>query len=313
MTIRCRNMKKKIMLPSCGGKADEATSEVLGMVMVLSITVLVIGSIMLYGVPMIESGKNRAKMNVVENSFLSLQNDIEEVVRGPIWIAAPSSVKEKKSLGPSRETEFGLMGGALSVFPYSTLSNKTIMSCVPENCSTNGRNFTIIIPQSNITYATDDGIIIYEDGAIIRKYDTGESIMVSDPLISVYNNGSNGTVISIHTISINGTLSSVGGEGSTWIETRIDNYSRVVEPSVNVPNLNQTNISIYSRYPEAWGKFFDNKLKEAGLSPLGNNPDYDINVVDSKMVNISVRGKERGNNKDIFLAVYESKIDVRAR
>jgi len=36
---------------------------------------------MIAGVPMIESGKSRARMDVAANSFLSLQNDIEEVVR----------------------------------------------------------------------------------------------------------------------------------------------------------------------------------------------------------------------------------------
>ncbi len=300
-------MKKKMI------GSDGAVSEILGMIMILSITILVIGSIVLFGVPMIESGKNRAKMNVVENSFLSLQNDIEEVVRGPIWIMAPSSVKEKKLLGPSRETEFGLMGGTLNVLPNSTLANKTIISCVPVNCSTNGNNFTMIIPPSNITYTTDDGLMIYENGAIIRQYDSGGPIMVSDPLISIYNNGSNGTVISIHAISINGTLSSVGGDGNSWIETRIDNYSLIVEPSINMPNLNQTNIEIHSRYPEAWRKFFENELNEAGLSSLGNNSDYDIDIINPRTININIRGKEHGNNDDIFLAVYESKLDVRVR
>lgn len=301
-------MKKKMMA------SDGAVSEIVGMVMILSITILAIGLIMLFGVPMIESGKNRAKMDVVENSFLSLQNDIEEVVRGPIWIVAPPNVKEEKLVGPSRETEFKLMGGTLSVLPNRTLSNKTIVSCVPVNCSTNGSNFTIVIPKSDITYVVDNHeIMAYENGAIIRQYDDGEPLMVSDPLISIYSNGSNGTVISIHAISINGTLSSIGGDGNAWMETRIDNYSQIVESSVNIPNVNQVNISIHSIYPEVWRKFFDNRLKGAGLSSLGNNSDYNIVVVDSKMANISIRGKEHNANKDIFLAVYESKLDVRVR
>lgn len=294
-------------------RSNDAVSEVLGMIMILSITILVIASIMLFGVPMIESGKNRAKMDVVENSFLSLQNDIEEVVRGPVWIVAPATAKGEELLGPSRETELGLMGGTLSILPNSTLSNKTIVSCVPINCSTNVSNFTIIISPGNITYASDDGSIVYENGAVIRRYDAGENIMVSDPMINIYNNGSNGTVISIHVISINGTLSSVGGDGSARIDTRVDNYSQIVEPSTNVPNLNQTNIEIHSEYSDAWKKFFEDKLDGAGLSSIGNNSDYSINVTNPRVINVSILGKERGNNKDIFLAVYESKIDVRVR
>jgi len=67
-------------------RSEKAVSEVIGMVMILSIMMIVIGAIMLAGVPMIESGKSRARMDVAANSFLSLQNDIEEVVRGPVWV-----------------------------------------------------------------------------------------------------------------------------------------------------------------------------------------------------------------------------------
>ena len=70
-------------------ESEKAVSEILGMVMLVSIMMLVIGGILLVGVPMMESGKSRARMDVAANSFLSMQNDIEEVVRGPVWIKDP--------------------------------------------------------------------------------------------------------------------------------------------------------------------------------------------------------------------------------
>src|SRR5574341_1546879 len=100
-------------------RSEKAVSEVIGMVLILSIMVIVIGSIMLVGVPMIQASKDRTKMDVAENTFLSLQNDIEEVVRGPIWVEDPLIVKNISVLGPSRETEFELMGGTISVLPNS--------------------------------------------------------------------------------------------------------------------------------------------------------------------------------------------------
>ncbi|KCZ72651.1 hypothetical protein ANME2D_01082 [Candidatus Methanoperedens nitroreducens] len=281
------------------------------MVMVLSIMIIVIGSIMIVGVPAIESAKSRAKMDVAMNSFLSLQNDIEEVVRGPIWVRDPKSTNVK--LGPSRETEFELMGGTLSVLP-----NTTNITCIPSNCSENASNFTIIIPPSNITYTSDQEEIVYENGAVIRKYESGAPLMVSDPLISIYDTGDGKNItISIHVISINGTLSSTGGDGKAWVETRPKYYNQTI-PNPISPNSNITNITIYSKYPEAWKKFFDKKLSEAGLNDI-NQPctsstqnRYYINRTDSKL-EVQICGKESTGAKDIFLSVYESRLDIGVR
>ncbi len=295
-------------------KSEKAVSEVIGMVLILSIMVLVIGTIMLVGVPMIESSKNKAKMDVVANTFLSLQNDIEEAVRGPIWVRDPRDANitaDTKLLGPSRETEFELMGGTLSVLP-----NRTNLSCIPVNCSiTNASNFTVIIPQSNITYTADRDVIVYENGAVIRKYEAGEPLMVSDPLISIYNTGDNNITISIHAILINGTLSSVGGDGKAWVETRLKYYNETVEPQPPIsPNLNQTNINMTTQYPEAWEAFFDTKLREAGLTRRWNRSiDTGYYISNETMpLEVWIYGYTN-KSKDIFLSIYESKLDIKAR
>src|SRR5574337_271838 len=98
-------------------RSEKAVSEVIGMVLILSIMIAVIGSIMLVVVPMIQASKDRTKMDVAANTFLSLQNDIEEVVRGPIWVRDPNNITLINGTGASRETEFDLMGGTLSEAP----------------------------------------------------------------------------------------------------------------------------------------------------------------------------------------------------
>jgi len=100
--------------------STKAASEVLGMMLILSTMMVVIGLIMVVGVPMIDSAKHTAKMDVAMNSFLSLQNDIEEVVRGPIWVQDPSNITDIAGTAPSRETYFELMDGTLSEFPSIT-------------------------------------------------------------------------------------------------------------------------------------------------------------------------------------------------
>jgi hypothetical protein len=289
-------------------RSEKAVSEVTGMVMILFIMVIVIGAIMLAGVPMIESGKSRARMDVAANSFLSMQNDIEEVVRGPIWVTDPYGVANISRLGPSRETEFELMGGTITV-----LSNKTNVTCSFNNCSKiEVKNFTIFLPLSNITYEANNEIIAYENGAVIRKYESGEPLMLSNPLISIYNNGSTGTVISIHVISINGTSSSTGGDGKAFVETRLINYSQIIEPAPSdKPNLNQTNITINTKnkeYSRVWGNFFDRKLNDTGLVAKSG---YNISLGPPLVIQIT--GKYNTAANDIFLSVYETRLDVKVR
>lgn len=289
-------------------KSDKAVSEILGMIMVLFIITLVIGTIMLIGVPIIESGKNRAKMDLAANSFLSLQNDIEEVVRGPIWVRNPKDINitNIKLLGPSRETEFELMGGTLSAF-----SNNTSTSCT--NCSRIGMtNFTITIFSGNITYQTDTDTIAYENGAVIRKYESGSPLMTSYPLINIYDTGNNITVISMHIVRLNGTSSSAGGSGKAWVDIRPKNYSRVIEPASS-PNSNQTNIIIFSSYADVWRTFFSDTLNGTGLVPSnGSVPGY--NISGTYPLNIQIYGKNKDRTiSDIFLSVYESVLDIKVR
>lgn len=278
-------------------KSEKALSEVVGMVMILSIVMVSIGSIMVVGVPMIESSRNRAKMDVAEDTFLSLQNDIEEVVRGPIWVKDPHNIDNINEIGPSRVTEFELMGGTLSVLP--NITNLT------------GNDIRIMIPPSNITYAAENEVIAYENGAVIRKYESGIPLMISKPLITIYNNGSDITVVSIHAILLNGTLSSAGGDGRAWVETRLKYYNQTIEPADSA-NSNQVDINITSRYPEAWEVFFNKTLNEtAGLKYSRSCPGYYFNETATSLA-VKIYGKDC-NKKDIFLSVYESRLDVKVR
>lgn len=284
-------------------KSECAVSEVIGMILVLSIAMLVIGSIILVGMPMIESGKHRAKMDIMSNNFLSLQNDIEEVVRGPIWAKDPNEVITIS--GPLRRTEFQLMDGTFNVMPNNSKLNY----------SNNSNSFIIRIPSNNVTYISNNDVITYENGAVIRKYENGDALMISDPLINIYNVGDGKNIsISIHIITLNSTLSSMAGEGKIWTEIRPQTYSQMIPPYNQTisptifPNSNQTIITIYSKYSDAWKNFFDKKLKDAGLKSPN---EYNING--KYPLNIIINGTYTNNLLDIFLSVYESRLDIKIR
>lgn len=169
---------------------------------------------------------------------------------------------------------------------------------------------TIIIPPSNIIFHTDTEDITYENGAVIRKYESGKPLMISDPLISIYDTGGN-TTVSIHAITLNGTKSSVGGKGKAWAEIRLKNYTQIVEPT-GLPNSNQTNINIYTRYPNTWKDYFDMKLRDAGLVSSNKGSTTGYNISGTSPLNIEIYGNVNNRSvSDIFISVYESRLDIK--
>ncbi len=302
-------------------RSEKAASEVIGMVLILGIMMLAIGIIMLTAVPMIESGKSRARMDVAMSSFQTLSNDIEEVVRGPIWVKDPYSVTNVSRLGPSRDTEFQLMGGMLAVSDaqgpdrtvFKVLNIKNLTNPKADNLTVTGR----------ISYSAEQEEIVYENGALIRKYEAGDPLMLSNPLITIYNTLDSGAEnrsnisISIHAVNITGKLSSTGGKGKSRIEIRPGNYSQIIEPGSS-PNINQVNISIQSKYPEAWKEFFDNALKNSGLIRRNSNNNtqtgyYVGNISGTMPLEIRIFGNYNDARKDLFLSAYESELDVIVR
>ncbi len=177
-------------------------------------------------------------------------------------------------------------------------------------------NFT-----GGITYTADQEKIAYESGAVIRKYEAGAPLMISNPLITIYNTLDNPTqasrsniTVSIHAINITGGLSSVGGDGKAWIETRPVNYSQIIEPN-NIPNMKQVNITIITNYPQAWKAFFEKKLNEAGLK-YNNTGTMGYYISDPPQSPLVIRIYGNNTNSainDTFLSVYETELDVKVR
>lgn len=284
-------------------KSTDAVSEVLGMLLILSAMMIVIAIVMLVGNPMIESAKNTARMDVTMSSFLSLQNDIEEVVRGPIWVKDPSNITYIDRIGPSRETEIQLMGGTMTVLP--TDMNVT--------CEADNGTYTVNMSTGTINFRGDREFIAYENGGVIRKYETGKPLMVSNPLMNIYHPGDDHITVSIHAVSMKGDVSSTGGDGLSWVETRLKYYNQTLE-SEDSPNSNQTTIRITTSHPSVWERFFDDKLQNAGLAPSSKGSDTGYNISGTMPLEVEIYGMDSNRtNPDIFLSVYESGLDVTVR
>lgn len=77
------------------------------------------------------------------------------------------------------------------------------------------------------------------------------------------------------------------------------------------------NITIYTKYQEAWGAFFVSKLKDAGLNQSNKTTRIGYNISDASSglpLEIQIYGTSANKStNDIFLSVYETELDIRVR
>lgn len=260
--------------------SEEAVSEVIGMVLILSITVTSIGIIMLVGVPMINSAKEQAKAQVALTSFEVLQTDIEEVVRGPLNFTSPARI-----------TEISLSEGSMTVEAGTgtfQVSNESF-------------NFTTINP-GRISFKSGPITTVYENGAVIIQYQAGgNSTMNAKPLFHIYKTDESNISIVLHLINITGTNSSIGGGGRVEVKTRHQDFNSTLSGA----NTRNVTINITSDYQDAWERYFREKLEDTQMSEGAN---FTITL---SPLSITIYNDINKTEPDIYLNIYQNDIDVR--
>ncbi len=221
---------------------DRADAEVVGHAILLSITVLGVSMILLYGIPAISSLQDLAIVKNSEQAFTVLDSRTSRAALGD---------------APRQITDFNLAGGYLSVIPNS--SSETSYILVEFKNETTILNSTSI-PMGKIVYRLGDREIAYEGGGVWSKYPAG-SIMLSPPEFHY-----NGITLTLPVISISGN-SSIGGKGVASINIEKKGDAQRIYPSVmSAPSFNYTNplpknvtkvnVSIISQYYDAWEDYF---------------------------------------------------------
>ena len=200
-------------------------SEVVGYLLILSITVCIISVIYAGGMPIIEQTRENAAFKSMENAFIAMQKSIEKVAFGQ---------------SPSLSFKLNLAKGSVST--KKVAGNITIV----EN-SSNHFDF------GSIEYTLGSRKIIYENGAVI-EYSPGGSIIISEPPI-FFANYTGKTHIFISVINVSGDFSAGGGT----TEMLFHQNDPII---VYNCSLNFVNISIRSSYAEAWSRFLNKSYED---------------------------------------------------
>lgn len=247
-------------------------SPVIGMILILSIVVVSIGIIYTTGIPFIESMKHTTQVSNARNSFSVLQNDVLEIINGPVT-----------GVGMARITKVDMGGGSISVEPQNT----KIQISYP------GSSDPITAIPGTISYKYKSRGVVFENGAIFSRYSTG-SFMEIDPMIYASDLGSGNIGLMIHIINVTGANSSIGGEGTGKIRTSFNERGNLYSGEVN-----SVNITISSQNNDSWGRYFNDTLSNAGLD---YSSDFTVDQSNGK-VEIKISS---GNY--IQLSIYETKI-----
>jgi len=249
-------------------KSESAVSEVIGFILIFSIVMLAISAIYAVGYPTIQSSKENAQFQNMEQSFMVLQSNINTVAFGQ---------------APVRTLKTSLGGGSLTVYPDAGWIN----------VSTTGTVYSCDVNIGAIEYEKNGRSIAYEGGGVWEKYPAGAAIKVSKPRIFVHGDDGNRTVsVSIINISSENGISSVGGEGAASVVVRFHSTSSPYINSTSAPE--NVTIVVTSDYADAWERYFDD-IKKAGddVNTTGANEvtaiiRYDTLVVNEHVIEVEV-------------------------
>lgn len=213
--------------------SERADAEVIGHVIILSITILGISMLTVFGVPAIYSLQDMANVKNTEQAFTVLDSRASRVTLGE---------------SPLQITNINLGGGTLTVEQNSTEN--------PSYIKINSVSFNITLAMGQIKYTLGDRIVAYESGGVWAQYPGGGSIMLSPPEFHY-----NGVTLTLPVINISGNAS-MGGKGTASIS--LNKMPPIIQfPHPNIVNrsnpVNYTAGKVYvnitSDYYLAWADY----------------------------------------------------------
>jgi len=250
-------------------------SPVIGIILILSIVMVSVGIIYTTGIPFIDTMKYNTQVSNAQNSFSVLQNDVLEIINGPVTGA-----------GMGRITKVEMGGGSIFVEPNNTEIQINY---------TGSSNPVTAVP-GTITYMYKSRSVVFENGAVFSKYTTS-SFMEMEPLIYASDLGSGNIGLMIHIVNVTGANSSTAGDGTGKIRTSFEDRVNLYSGEVT-----SVNITISSQNNDSWERYFNDfndTLSDTGFY-------FTVNPSSDK-VEIKISG---GNY--IQLSIYETKILARA-
>ena len=220
-------------------ESEKADAELVGHIIILSITIVGISMIALVGIPAIYSLQDMATVRNAEQTYTMLD-----------------SLASKVALGEStvQSIDIDLKGGSVSVIPNSSSPSYILFEFTN---ATTGTTTGISVPMGKIMYRLGDRDVVYEGGGVWTKYPSG-SVMLSPPEFNF-----NGVTLTFPIVNVSGNFSAGGkGTASLKIEKKNStNNTKIIYPNAIYQNpldqnLTTINITIKSEYYDAWADYF---------------------------------------------------------
>jgi hypothetical protein len=203
---------------------ENAVSENIGFMLILTIVLLSLGIITIYAQPILDKSKDDIYFSNMEQSFTLLHSDVTNIASGI------STIKTR---------DMNLINAPIIFNPESTH-----ISITPET------HKPIIFNAGSIEYDMDGYKVCLENGALLSHYKTG-SFMIQEPLIYTTTN-TDGQATIIHLIMLDGPGFSAGGKGIV----RIIEQKNYTESYMSQSTENVT-IKIESTYADGWAHYFE--------------------------------------------------------
>ena len=226
-------------------RKSSGVSEVVGYLLILSITLSVITTIYATGMPALEHARGAAAFQSMKTVFIIMQHDIKKVAF---------------SQSPSLAFKLNLAEGSVSAIAHA--GNITVHM--------NGTSYTC--ESGSIEYSLGTRKIIYENGAVIER-SSEAGIIISEPPV-ILSNYSGKPHIFISVINVSGDFSA--GGGITEINFRYND----TEPKF-MRNRSDVSITINSSCEDAWVNYLSNLnegVKGCRITKIDNGVNINCSV-----------------------------------
>lgn len=189
----------------------------------------------------------------------SFSNEKIQAMSSPITLGS----KEYPILNSARSF------GNLEIIPNSFSINITNMTNHYVNYSFGSIKFS-----SHNAYFIEQNYV-YEAGAIIMEQERG-NILTIEPSFDVDFNNQNIT-FNIPGLEVIGGKPSVSGYGTYPLRTEFNSSE------INITSEIET-ITVYTNYPHAWARYFNNSLQDEDLEWDGQDREYEIRINENSVV-----------------------------
>jgi len=155
------------------------------------------------------------------------------------------------------------------------------MTIVPANSSERSINCGTISYTSNNKYYVDQ-TFKYENGALILAQKE-QSVMKHYPMIRISEVSNNNYNFSINAIEIRGLEDTLSSNSDCSVHLTDFSFSPFYD-SYDYENVSSFELKIYTDHPDAWGEYFNETMKRAGLE---DGKDYSLNLEENERLYFS--------------------------